>query len=348
VPFVIESHLPGEKPRLHFEYLTEFRKFLQWRSRDAIMLGEANVAPPGHSKYFGEDGDGIHMMFNFYVNQHLFYALASGDIEPLVDALIKTQKLPSGGQWAQFLRNHDELDLGRLTDEQRAKVFERFGPDKEMQLYGRGIRRRLAPMLGSKSLLELAYSLLFSLPGTPVLRYGDEIGLGDDLSLNEREAVRTPMQWSDDPQAGFSLHPKTLHPVIHKGPFSYEQVNVAAQRRDTNSLFNWTARMIRLRKECPEIGWGDWKIVSAGTASVLAMRYEWRGGSLVILHNFSDAPQGVRIKASGEDGETLSNLLSDEDSHAPAHGFHRIALEAHGYRWYRTGPTNYLLTRSKA
>jgi maltose alpha-D-glucosyltransferase/alpha-amylase len=348
VPFIIESKLPRKPARLRFDFLTEFRRFLQWRSGDAILLGEANVLPPEHLKYFGEEGGGIHMMFNFYVNQNLFYALASGEIAPLKQALLKTQQLPPSSQWAQFLRNHDELDLGRLTEEQRAKVFERFGPDKEMQLYGRGIRRRLAPMLGSKSLLELAYSLLFSLPGTPVLRYGDEIGMGDDLTLNEREAVRTPMHWSSDSQAGFSLHAKTVHPVISRGPFSCEQVNVAAQRRDTNSLFNWTARMIRLRKECPEIGWGDWKIVSAGTASVLAMRYEWRGGALVILHNFSDTPQGVRIKAAGTEDETLTNLLSGEDSRAQANGFHRIALEAHGYRWYRVGPLNYLLKRSKA
>jgi maltose alpha-D-glucosyltransferase / alpha-amylase len=139
--------------------------------------------------------------FNFFVNQHLFYALATADIAPLVSALRATKKLPPGTQWAQFLRNHDELDLGRLTEEQRAKVFERFGPQPEMQLYDRGIRRRLAPMLGSQPQLELAYSVMFSLPGTPVIRYGDEIGMGDDLALPERQAVRTPMQWTGAPQA---------------------------------------------------------------------------------------------------------------------------------------------------
>jgi maltose alpha-D-glucosyltransferase/alpha-amylase len=347
VPFIIESKLPGKPVRMRFDYLTEFRKFLQWRSRDAILLGEANVLPPEHLKYFGEEGGGIHMMFNFYVNQHLFYALASADVAPLANALLKTQRLPGASQWAQFLRNHDELDLGRLTDEQRAKVFERFGPDKAMQLYDRGIRRRLAPMLGSKSQIELAYSLLFALPGTPVLRYGDEIGMGDDLSLNEREAVRTPMHWSEDSQAGFSLNPKTLHPVISKGPFSCEQVNVATQRRDPNSLFNWTARMIRLRKECPEIGWGEWKILKAGSPCVLAMRYDWRGSSLVILHHFSDKPQEVRIKPGVEGAETLVNLLDNNESRAKGNGIHRLALEAHGYRWYRVGGLNHVLRHRK-
>src|SRR5690606_3243239 len=140
-------------------------------------------------------------------------------------------------------------------------VFEKFGPEENMRLYERGIRRRLAPMLGNRPQMELAYSLLFSLPGTPVMRYGDEIGMGENLALKEREAVRTPMQWSDDFQAGFSTSKKLVNPIIDQGPYNYMQVNVEAQRRDPNSLLNWTTTMIRLRKECPEIGWGDWKII---------------------------------------------------------------------------------------
>ena len=348
VPFIIESRLPGKPVRMRFDYLTEFRKFLGWRSRDAILLGEANVLPPEHLKYFGKDGDGgLHMMFNFYVNQHLFHALASGDVRALAKALLKTQKLPGTAQWAHFLRNHDELDLGRLTDEQRAQVFARFGPEKNMQLYDRGIRRRLAPMLGSQPLIELAYSLLFALPGTPVLRYGDEIGMGDDLDLPEREAVRTPMHWSEDEQAGFSLHAKTVNPVISKGPYSCTEVNVAAQQRDPNSLFNWTARMIRLRKECPEIGWGEWTILKTGSPSVLAMRYDWLGSSLVLLHNLSDQPQEVRIHPGVEDSEVLVNLIHNDESRASGNGIHRLALESYGYRWFRAGSLNYVLKRRK-
>jgi len=347
VPFVIESTVPGQKSKMHFEYLTEFRKFLQWRSGDAIMLGEANVLPPDHLKYFGKDDDGIHMMFNFFVNQHVFYALASADVAPLARALEATRDLPHTAQWAHFLRNHDELDLGRLTEEQRQTVFARFGKDKVMQLYDRGIRRRLAPMLGTKSLIELAYSLLFALPGTPVLRYGDEIGMGDDLDLPERNSVRTPMQWSAEPHAGFSLHEKTVLPVIAKGPFNYEQINVESQRRDPDSLFNWTARMIRLRKECPEIGWGTWKILQSGSPCVLALRYDWRGRSLLTLHNFSDKPQEVRIRPGGEDSEVLLNLLVDDRSHGNGKGTHRIPLEAHGYRWYRVGASERILETAK-
>ena len=162
-------------------------------------------------QYFGDDGDRMHMMFNFQVNQHLFYALASADTRPLAKALKATKPRPATAQWGMFLRNHDELDLGRLTKTQRAAVFEAFGPDKDMQLYDRGIRRRLAPMLGGdRRRLELAYSLMFTLPGTPVMRYGDELGMGDDLDLPERNCARTPMQWSTEPHAGFTEGDKPM------------------------------------------------------------------------------------------------------------------------------------------
>ena len=350
VPFVIESTVPGkEQGELHFDYLAEMRRFLQWRVGDAILLGEANVLPEETEKYFGSDGgSGIHMMFNFWVNQRLFYALATGDTGPLVEALRDTQSIPHTAQWGQFLRNHDELDLGRLTDEQRAEVFARFGPEEHMQLYGRGIRRRLAPMLGDRPHLELAYSLLFSLPGTPVIRYGDEIGMGDDLSLEERAAVRTPMQWADEPHGGFSTAEKTVEPVISEGVWGYPRVNVEAQRRDPDSLLNWTARMIRLRKECPEIGWGSWEIMDTGCPQVLAMRYDWRGNSLVIVHNFDPEPHEVRILPDVEEGDRLVNLLVEEESRAEEDGAHRIVLDAFAYHWYRVGGLNYAARRERA
>ncbi|HYF65730.1 MAG TPA: alpha-amylase family protein, partial [Herpetosiphonaceae bacterium] len=338
VPFVIESTEPGKpQGRMHFEYLAELREFMQWRAGDAILLGEANVLPKDTRRYFGEAGDGIHMMFNFYVNQHLFYALATADPAPLAEALEATRALPPTAQWAQFLRNHDELDLGRLTDEQRAQVFARFGPEADMQLYDRGIRRRLAPMLGNRRQLELAYSLLFALPGTPVLRYGDEIGMGDDLLLPERDAVRTPMQWSAEPQAGFSAARRTIHPLIDSGVYGYERVNVAAQRRDPDSLLNWTAQMIRMRHECPEIGWGEWELLPTGAPHTLALRYSWRGRSLVTLHNFADHACEVSLAIKGAGGERLVDLLRQAESCADDDGAHRIALDAYGYAWYRVG-----------
>jgi maltose alpha-D-glucosyltransferase/alpha-amylase len=225
-------------------------------------------------------------------------------------------------------------------------VYERFGPDENMQLYSRGIRRRLAPMLGNQNQLQMAYSLMFSLPGTPVLRYGDEIGMGDDLHLAERNSVRTPMQWSDEHQAGFSNAKKTVLPVISDGPYSYQRVNVEAQRRDPRSMLNWTERMIRLRKECPEIGWGDYKIVGTNDSSVLAIRYEWRNNSIIVIHNFSDKQRTISVDA-GKDGERLSNLVAGEHSQARQNGRHKIVIEAFGYRWYRVGGLSHILKREK-
>src|SRR6185437_8503225 len=166
------------------------------------------------------------------------------------------------------------------TAAQRPNVFDAFGPDKEMQLYKRGIRRRLAPMLqGDRRRLELAYSLMLTLPGTPVFRYGDEIGMGDNLALPERQCARTPMQWSTEPSAGFTKSNKPAVPVIDAGPYSFEHVNVAEQKRDPNSLMDWTERMIRMRKEIPEIGWGDFEILPTGKSEVLAIRYDWHNNS---------------------------------------------------------------------
>ncbi len=183
VPFVIaRKGAEQRRPFEQYDMLRSFSEFLTWRKSGAIILGEANVMPKNDLEYFGEYGERLQMMFNFNVNQHLFYAMASGDPQPLIQALENTKPRPATAQWGQFLRNHDELDLGRLTTGQREKVFAEFGPDKSMQLYKRGIRRRLAPMLhGDRRRLELAYSLMMTLPGTPVLRYGDEIGMGDDL-----------------------------------------------------------------------------------------------------------------------------------------------------------------------
>jgi maltose alpha-D-glucosyltransferase / alpha-amylase len=349
VPFLIESVVPGqERGEQNFEYLAEFRRFLQWRSGDSVLLGEANVLPEETLPYFGKDGgDGIHMMFNFFVNQHLFLALATGEAAPLVEAIRATAEIPETAQWAHFLRNHDELDLGRLTEEQRQTVFARFAPDEQMQLYERGIRRRLAPMLGDRRHEELAYSLMFSLPGTPVIRYGDELGMGDDLSLEERDAVRTPMQWADERNGGFSAAERTVHPVISDGIWGHKHVNVEAQRRDPDSLLNWTARMIRLRKECPEIGRGRCNILDAGSPHLLALRYDWRGNSVLVLHNLDDRPHEARVEPGVDRGERLSNLLFQEDLRADPDGVHRIGLDALDYRWFRVGGLDYAVRRER-
>src|SRR5580692_10846508 len=317
VPFVIATKGPDvTKPVEQYDMLRTFTEFLSWRQGDAIVLGEANVVPKTDMQYFGESGERLQMVFNFDVNQHLFYAMASGDTRPLAAALKATKTRPATAQWGIFLRNHDELDLGRLTKAQRELVFEQFGPDKNMQLYNRGIRRRLAPMLGGdRRRLELAYSLMCTLPGTPVIRYGDEIAMGDDLSLPERNCARTPMQWSDEAHGGFTKAETPVLPVISGGPYGYQHVNVAQQRRDPDSMLNWTERVLRMRKEIPEIGWGDFSFVSADTPEVLVMRYTWRNNSVLCVHNLSDEPREIRFSILAEEEKCiLANLLSDDHS----------------------------------
>jgi maltose alpha-D-glucosyltransferase/alpha-amylase len=351
VPFVIATKgARVAKPVEQYDMLRSFREFLQWRQGDAIILAEANVLPDTDLEYFGDDGDRMHMMFNFQVNQNLFYALAAADSRPLQKALTGTRKRPATAQWGQFLRNHDELDLGRLTPAQRNTVFQAFGSDPCMQLYDRGIRRRLAPMLsGDRRRIELAYSLMFTLPGSPVLRYGDELGMGDNLELKERQCARTPMQWSTEPQAGFSKSDKPILPVNSGGPFGYEHINAAQQRRDPNSMLNWTERIIRMRKEVPEIGWGDFHLVATRDPAVLAIRYDWRNNSVLFLHNLSNVPREVAfdVGVRGETGNLLVNLLSEDHSRVRNGGKHRVLLEAYGYRWYRVGGLDYLLRRTE-
>jgi maltose alpha-D-glucosyltransferase / alpha-amylase len=338
VPFILESPAPGKKKsRMNYDYLKEMRRFLQWRKGDAILLGEANVLPKETMNYFGENSDGIHLMFNFFVNQYLFYALATTDVRPLVKALEQTRLHAATPQWAHFLRNHDELDLGRLTEDERNEVFARFAPDKNMQLYFRGIRRRLGPMLGGRQQNELAYSLMFSLPGTPVLRYGDELGMGDNIALDDRNSVRTPMQWSGEYQAGFSKADKLVHPVIDDGYYSYTHINVEVQRRDPGSMLNWMTSMIRLRRECPEIGKGEWEILNTGYDHILGMHYHWKGRRLFIWHNFSEHPQELVVSAKTAGTRRLVDLMNNIESIEDEKGRHTITLEAYGYRWFRIG-----------
>ncbi|HEY1587482.1 MAG TPA: trehalose synthase, partial [Polyangia bacterium] len=329
-------------PRSHYDMLHELRDFVSWRRGDSLMLAEANISPTVDMQYFGDDGDRLPMMFNFHVNQHLFWSLAVARAAPLARALEATRGRPATAQWAHFLRNNDEIDLGRLPANARNACFEAFGPDKDMQLYDRGIRRRLSPMLkGDRRRWELAYSLLFTLPGTPVIRYGDELGMGDDLSLPERSAIRTPMQWSRDKNGGFSRADKTILPVIDAGPYGYERLNESDQRRDAQSMLNWTERIIRMRKECPEIGWGNFDVVRTGAPSVLALRYHWRNNALWAVHNLA----GESVEVTLREPDELVNMLSFDDSKAGRGGRHSIALEPYGYRWFRVGRTSALARR---
>jgi maltose alpha-D-glucosyltransferase/alpha-amylase len=336
LPYLIELRgLPDVAGRDPYEYLHDMRVHIQTLCGDACIMGEANLAPEDVPHYFGT-GDKIHMSFNFYVNQHFFLALARQKAEPIRRAYDTIPQIPRYCQWANFLRTHDELDLGRLGEDERQEVFCAFGPEKDMQLYNRGLRRRLAPMLGNdKRRLELAHSLLLTLPGTPVLRYGDEIGMGDDLSQPERRSVRTPMQWSSEENAGFSGAPRErlVLPVIEQGEYGYHEVNVEKQRRDPESLLNWLERALRHRKERPEFGLGSCTWLDTGDPAVLAHRCDWKGSRVFAVHNLSSEAVSVTLSL-GEESVYLHEVLGDRSLEVKD-GRQRIDLEPFGYRWYR-------------
>ena len=210
------------------------------------------------------------------------------------------------------MRNHDELTLDKLSEEERQEVFDAFGPEKEVQLYGRGIRKRLPTMLGGdERRIRLAYSLAFSLPGTPVLFYGEEIGMAENLAIEGRYSVRSPMQWSGEHQAGFTTAEKAARPVVEDGPFGYRELNVTRQRRDPDSLLNWMERLIRRRRECPELGWGKPTLLDTGDAAVFAQRSDWEGSTVVAVHNLAGRDARTRLELGGEG--TLVDLFHDEE-----------------------------------
>jgi maltose alpha-D-glucosyltransferase/alpha-amylase len=342
VPFIIEETEPGSpNPPKDMNYLTALRQHLQWRKGDAVLLAEANVEPDQLKHFFGDTGGSsnrIHMLFDFMLNGRLMLALARRNPEAVIDALRDTPALPEGGQWATFLRNHDEVDLSRLTAEQRDEVFQQFGPDENMQLYGRGIRRRLAPMLGGdRRRLELAYSLQFTLRGTPVLRYGEEIGMGDDLSLEGRNSIRTPMQWSLSPNAGFSTADpgQLVRPVVSKGEYSYENVNVTSQRHDPTSLLSWFERMIRTLREAPEVGSGTCTHVDVPVPTgVLVHRADDITGTMVFVHNLSEQDGTVDLSVLAGEAHYPNDVLADR-GYPEVGGFEKVEIGGYGYRWIR-------------
>lgn len=347
-PFIIAlNEHQSEARELEFEFLRDMRRFSQFRRGDSVLLAEANVPPEESAKYFGESGERLHMMFDFHVNPRIFYALATGNAEPLKRGLEDTRVNPPGTQWCHFLRNHDELDLSRLTKKQQEEVFERMAPDDGMRLFERGIRRRLAPMLsGDRRRIELANSVLLSLPGTPMLRYGEEIGMGEDLSLEGRDAIRTPMQWNDDRHGGFTTSEKSMVPLIEDGPYGFHQINVSDQRTDPESLLNWTERLIRLRKELPEIGYGEFDILDT-EPEALALRFRWKNACIVTVHNFAEEPREIHLNLVDEPGAGLPlvSLLTRERNEANGDGAYSVVIEPYGYRWFRMGDISEGLAR---
>jgi maltose alpha-D-glucosyltransferase/alpha-amylase len=339
-PFIIELTEPGKLdcPK-DFAFLTELRQHVQWRKGDAVLLAEANVEPDGLAAYFGDTGGSanrLHMLFDFMLNGRLVLALARQNPEPIIDTLRDTPKLPPGAQWATFLRNHDEIDLSRLTPEQRSDVFDAFGPEDRMRLYDRGIRRRLAPMLGGdRRRIELAYSLQFTLRGTPVLRYGEEIGMGEDLSLHGREAIRTPMQWSFAESGGFTKSAEPIRAVLHSGEYGFANINVTAQRHDSGSLLAWFERMIHTLRESPEVGVGTCVCIEQKLPhGVLAHRADGPTGTMLFLHNLGTEPARLDLSSVFAESDHPNQVFGDQD-YTPVGRLDALDLAGYGYRWIR-------------
>ncbi|MFF0344747.1 alpha-amylase family protein [Kribbella sp. NPDC004875] len=345
VPFLLDTsgaEDAGNLPDPH-DYLRDLRAFVDRRRAQSILLGEVNLPYPEVRRFFGdEDGDELTMCFDFVGMQRLYLSLAREDPSELVDALRRRPPCAEDGQWGTFVRNHDELTLDKLTDRERQEVFEAFGPDQDMQLYGRGLRRRLPPMLDNdQARLKMVYSLLFSLPGTPVLFYGEEIGMGENLAVEGRRAVRTPMQWTAGLNGGFSTaDPSRLVAPVTEGEFGPENVNVAAQRRDPDSLLNWIKLLIRRYRECPEFSWGECTILQPGVPAVFAHRSEYEGGVVVAAHNFGAESVEVALGVSGTGvGLRAVDLLRDGSADVAPDGTLPLTLEPYATRWLRVvGP----------
>ncbi|GAA4723436.1 alpha-amylase family protein [Pedococcus ginsenosidimutans] len=328
--------------------LRHVKAFCGRRGSDVVLLGEVNVPREQQQAFFGgADGDELTMQFDFIGMQAAWLSLARGDARPLVEALESRTPGDEESQWVNFLRNHDELTLDKLTDEERQEVFDAFGPDPDMQLYGRGLRRRLPTMLdGDPRRIRLAYSLMFSLPGSPVLFYGEEIGMGENLDVPGRLAVRTPMQWSDARNGGFSAAaPRRLARPLTQGAFGPEHVNVAAQRNDPDSLWTFMAQLVRRYRQSPELGWGGLEPLDQPFPAVLAHVARLDGWATVAIHNLgSDACRvPLSLASLGGDGLApvthLTDLLSDYRVEPVTTGTGastiEVDLDGYGYRWLR-------------
>ena len=347
VPFAINQVTASGTDGYEFDephdYLRALRSFLQRRASgqgSAIMLGEVNLPHQQQVDFFGgSDGDKLTMQFDFYTNQKLFVALARHDAAPLIEALqSRPTHIGMEAQYANFLRNHDELNLDQLPEQEREEVLDAFAPDQNMRIFGRGLRRRLPGMLdGDPRRLKMAYTLLFALPGTPVLLYGEEIGMGENLNLPGREAVRSPLQWTDEKNGGFSAaKPSQLTRALTAGAFGPEHVNVATARRDPDSLLNHISRLAKLYRESPELGWGRYEILDAGEPAVFAHRVTWENRSMVMLHNLGPEPVTLEFAVVAEEpGTRLVDLMSDEVCTLDENRATGVKLDGYGCCWLR-------------
>ncbi|OLR91474.1 maltose alpha-D-glucosyltransferase [Actinokineospora bangkokensis] len=346
VPYLFEEEGTNceNLPRTH-EFLKTCRKVVDDEYPGRVLLAEANQWPADVVEYFGDaaiGGDECHMAFHFPLMPRIFMAVRRESRFPISEILAQTPDIPEGAQWGIFLRNHDELTLEMVTDDERDYMYAEYAKDPRMKA-NIGIRRRLAPLLDNdRNQQELFTALLLSLPGSPVLYYGDEIGMGDNIWLGDRDAVRTPMQWSPDRNAGFSrCDPGRLYlPAIADPVYGYQAVNVEAQMNNTSSLLHWTRRMLQVRTDHPSFGKGDFTELGSSNPSVLAYLRRFTGPDgtedvVLCVNNLSRFPQPVELHLSEHAGREPLELTGGVRFPAIGDLPYLLTLPGHGFYWFQ-------------
>ena len=337
VPYLIEREGTNceNLPETH-DFLKEMRQFVDARYPGTLLLAEANQWPADLLPYFGQ-GDEFHMAFNFPLMPRLFMAIRREDQRPIIDIVNQMPEIPATCQWALFLRNHDELTLEMVTDEERDYMYTEYARDPRMRL-NLGIRRRLAPLMeNGRRQIELLHSLLFTLPGSPVLYYGDEIGMGDNIHLGDRRGVRTPMQWTGDRNAGFSMaNPSALYqPVILDPIYHYQAVNVEAQLASRTSWLNWVKRLIKVRREHKVFSRGTLEFIPCHNRRVVAYVRAYQDQAALVVNNLSRFPQPVELDLSRSIGMALTEIGGNIPFPAIGELPYLITLGPHGFYWFR-------------
>ncbi len=337
VPYLIEREGTNceNLPETH-DFLKQLRRFVDERYPGTLLLAEANQWPSDLLPYFG-DGDEFHMAFHFPLMPRMFMALRREERRPIVDIMAQTPHLPPSCQWALFLRNHDELTLEMVSDEERDYMYNEYAKDPRMRI-NLGIRRRLAPLMDNgRRQIELLHSLLFTLPGSPVMYYGDEIGMGDNIYLGDRNGVRTPMQWSGDRNAGFSrADPSRLYqPVIMDPIYHYQAINVEAQVRSPSSLLNWVKRLIRVRKQYKVFGRGALEFVHCENHRAVAYLRKYEDEIALVVNNLSRFGQPVELDLRSYEGFVPVEMFGNERFPRISARPYFLTLSPHSFFWFR-------------
>lgn len=340
VPFLLEtSGLAAELEVEPHDWLRDLRSFLMRRRGDAILMGEVNLEYEDVRRFFGDEAGELNMCLDFNLNQSLALSLVREDAGALVHCLRSMPKLHADDSWAQFARNHDEWSLDKLTEAERQEVFHALGPKEDMQLFGRGLRRRIPTMLkGDMDRIRMLYSLVFALPGAPVLFYGEEIGMAENLDIPGRMSVRAPMQWTDEANGGFSTATpeKLRRPVVKGRKWGPSGVNVSDQALKPDSMLGWMERLIRRRRETPEIAFGKWSLLPFPDARIVALRYDWGRRTVLLIHNLGGRPCSTSCKLDDAPlWRGVTNVFGEGEFSLAKAGSLAIDLPRYGGLWLR-------------